>query len=214
MPASPPYAAPSQFDATQFHSEFGYLAPTIRFRRKVALTLKGGALGALVGAVAVFVVVTDREEKAFTMLSTPVLTIPASPAPVLAMPMSSKPGSPAREPSTPATSVPGSLTPAQVAAINSARVRFVPEALALPAAVPADPHVRGPAPPVVAVGPLDLVLRGSVIAAAPVAKPKKKIVREPQPERIVRPAPAEPGSRSAYAAESSVPRFLRSIFGL
>ena len=84
----------------------------------------------------------------------------------------------------------------------------------MPAAVPADPHVRGPAPPTVAVGPLDLLLRGSVIAAGPAAKPKKKIVREPQPERIVRPAPVEPGSRSAYAVEPSVPRFLRSIFGL
>ena len=176
MPASPPNAAPLQFDATQFHSEFGYLAPTMRFRRKAALALKGGALGAVVGAVAVFVAVTDREEKAFTMLSTPVQTIPASPAPVMAM---SKPGSPARQPSTPVTSAPGALTPAQVAAINSTRVRFVPEALALPAAVPADPHVRGPAPPIVAVGPLDLLLRGSVIAAAPAAKPKKKTVREP-----------------------------------
>jgi hypothetical protein len=249
MSASPPYVAPSQFDAPQFHSEFGYFAPTMRFRRKLALTLKGGALGALVGAVAVFVVVMDREEKAFTMLSTPVLTIPASSAPVLstqapsmpvtaapaspalvvAMPMSSKPGAPAQETSrrvaaAPASSAqvplaqvasgPASLTPAQAAAINSARVRFVPEALALPTAVPADPDVRGPAPPAVAVGPLDLVpgaIAGAPVNAAP--KPKKRIVREPQPDQIVRPAPVEAGSRSAFAAEPTVPRFFRSIFG-
>ena len=63
MPASPPTAVPSQYDATQFHSEFGYLAPTIRFRRKVALTLKGGALGALFGAAVVFVVVMTARKR-------------------------------------------------------------------------------------------------------------------------------------------------------
>ena len=111
--------SPSQFDATQFHPEFGYFAPTIRFRRKLALTLKGGALGVLVGAVAMFVVTMDREEKALTMLSTPVLTIPAPSAPapstpapaprwrprrhrprrVVGMPMSSKPAASAPVPS-------------------------------------------------------------------------------------------------------------------
>ena len=45
MPASPPDATRSQLDASQFHSEFGYLAPTIRFRRKAGLTLKPRRLG-------------------------------------------------------------------------------------------------------------------------------------------------------------------------
>jgi hypothetical protein len=154
----------------------------------------------------------------------PVAAAPASPAPVVAMPMSSKPGAPAQVPpkrvaaapvsSAPVASGPASLTSVQAAAINSARVRFVPEALALPAVVPADPDARGAAPPAVAVGPLDLVpgaVAGAPVKAAP--KPKKRIVREPQPDRIVRPAPVEPGSRSAFAAEPSVPRFFRSIFG-
>jgi hypothetical protein len=57
-----------------------------------------------------------------------------------------------------------------------------------------------------------------MIAAAPAvavkaaAKPKKRIVREPQPDRIARSHGYDP--RSAYAAEVRAPGFLRSIFGL
>ena len=69
MPASPS-------DATQFHPEFGYLVPTMRARRKAALTIKAAALGVLVGAAAMFVLVMDREERALTMVSTPVLATP------------------------------------------------------------------------------------------------------------------------------------------
>jgi len=244
MPAAVPSPSQSSVDASQFHSEFGYLAPTIRFRRKVALTLKGGTLGVLVGAVAMFFVVMDRgEERAFTMLSSPAATMPVPPtsaaapipappaaapspalavaapaAPVVAMPMSSKPGAPANESRLRVATAPASasvpLTPAQLAAINAARVRFVPESLAVPVATGA----RGVAP--VPEAPPDLISQMSLIAAVPPAtqvkaapKPKKKIVRE-QPERTALPAPIQPEPRSALAAEAPVPRFLRSIFGL
>ena len=254
MPASPSNHSSSTYDPTQFHSEFGYLAPTMRFRRKVALTLKGGTLGALAGVVAMFFMVMDRgEERAFTMLSTPVVTAPASPmiaqpapsgptpspraaptpapvvaapaAPVVAMPMSSKPGAPAHEPrprvaaapvpsATPSSAASASLTPAQLAAVNAARIRYVPESLAVPDASGA----RGVAP--VEAAPVDLISQMSLIAVPPAAhakaapKPKKKIVRDAQAERTVRQAPIQPGPRSAFAAEAPVPRFLRSIFGL
>ncbi len=141
MPASPPTAVPSQYDATQFHSEFGYLAPTIRFRRKVALTLKGGALGALFGAAAVFVVVMDREEKAFTMLSTPVATAPApiAPAPLtvaLAPPASSVPASP-----VPASSAPVAYKPAASAPVSRPPVSRPPVVAAAPASPAQTPSV-------------------------------------------------------------------------
>ena len=64
MPASPSNAGPSQFDAAQFHPEFGYLAPTVRFRRKFALIIEGAACGILLGAVAMFFATMEREEKA------------------------------------------------------------------------------------------------------------------------------------------------------
>src|SRR5215218_2013210 len=93
MPASPPNTA-SPFEPNQFHSEFGYFAPTMRFRRKAALTVKAAALGAIVGAVAVFVVVMDREEKAFTMVSTSLPSTagsPASPPPATSTPAQARP---------------------------------------------------------------------------------------------------------------------------
>ena len=43
MSASPSDVS-SQFDATQCHPEFGYPAPTKRFRRQFSLTLKGALL--------------------------------------------------------------------------------------------------------------------------------------------------------------------------
>ncbi len=46
------------------------------------------------------------------------------------------------------------------------------------------------------------------------AKPKKKIVREPQPERTARQNPREPEPRTAYASpRPQPPVFLRPLFG-
>lgn len=194
MSASPPHATPSQFDAAQYHPEFGYLAPTIRFRRKAALTLKGLVWGALVGAIATFVVVMDREERALTMLS----------------------------------------TPTQVAAVeNWAPVLFVPESIAMPAAVLGNPRARSVAPPAVAVAASRPVAPAPVDAAAParaevkaVAKPKKKVVHEPPPTKTARAPEPEPRPelrvepRAAFAspfrpfAEPQDGQFPRPIFGL
>jgi hypothetical protein len=66
----------SRYDAGQFHPEFGYFAPTMRFWSKAWLGLKGVALGALAGAVAVFFLTKEREEKALAMLATPVTVAP------------------------------------------------------------------------------------------------------------------------------------------
>ena len=52
-----------------------------------------------------------------------------------------------------------------------------------------------------------------------VAKPKKKIVREPQSERTARQIPPEPEPRTAFASpfrrssEPPAPGFLRPLFG-
>ena len=193
MPASPSHAVVSQFDATQCHPEFGYLAPTMRFRRKIALTLKAAVFGALAGAAAMFALGTDREDKAVVMLATPVAAPPAAAAPANRAP-----------------------------AVNIfAPVRFVPESFALPPAASASPGIRAVASPLAgskAAAPLDL----AAIAAAPiptaearaVAPPKKKAA---QPERTARMPPPEPAPRTAYA---DAPRWLaepagliRSIFG-
>jgi hypothetical protein len=187
MPASPSDATPSQFDATRFHPEFGYLVPTMRVRRKAALTIKAAALGVLVGAAAMFVLVMDREERALTMVSTPVLA-------------------------TPVLATPARSTPAQAAAVNNAApVPFVPESIALPDASPAKPRILSVAPPTVAPTASDMMVTAAAptepaIAAAPapaevkaVAKPKKKVVREPEPDRTMRRAPPELNPRAAFA---------------
>jgi hypothetical protein len=119
-----------------------------------------------------------------------------------------------------------------VAAANGwPRVPFVAESVALPAAVPvvvpaAIPatstiaRIQGIASPDLVAIPLELRPLAPLIAAAPVpevkaaAKPKKKIVREPQPDRVAHPSRVHPDSRSAYAAEPRPPGFLRSILGL
>ena len=81
MSASPSY------DAGQFHPEFGYFAPTMRFRSKVWLALKAVTLGVLAGAVAMFFLTMEREEKALTMLATPVTVAPVPQKPAqIAMP--------------------------------------------------------------------------------------------------------------------------------
>jgi hypothetical protein len=180
MPASPS-------DATQFHPEFGYLVPTMRARRKAALTIKAAALGVLVGAAAMFVLVMDREERALTMVSTPVLA-------------------------TPVLTTPARSTPMQAAVVNNAPpVLFVPESIALPDASPAKPRVLSVAPPTVAPAASAMMVPAAApaepaIAAAPapvevkaVAKPKKKVVREPEPDRTMRRTPLELNPLAAFA---------------
>jgi len=272
MPASPSNAGPSQFDAPQFHPEFGYLAPTVRFRRKFALIIEGAACGILLGAVAMFFATMEREEKALAMLATPMLVTPvpftatpsspsasvpaaiasiptasshAPAAPVASTPAMSTPAMATPATSTPKVSKPGSSTPAmatstppQTAAVRGfAPVRFVPESFALPAAAPRLPPVLNDTPPPVTVGasasasvpaqdvsapePPPAPLVAAAPASAPetkavVAKPKKKIVREPHPERIARQVPPEPEPRTAFASpiRPQTPSFLRPLFGL
>jgi hypothetical protein len=273
-----PSDVPSQIEAIELHPEFGYFAPTMRFRRKVALTLKGVALGALAGAVAMFFMTMEREEQALTMLATPVLIAPAPSKPAQAALPTRMAAVDIVAPSV--RFVPESIALPAVAptsppvrgiastAVSVAPVRFVPESIALPAAVPTSPPVRGIASTVVNVAPVRFVpestalpavvptsppLRGtistavaeaasvpapsapstvgappaasafaaapglapstagtspaaSVVAAAPapaaeaVAKPKKKIVRKPQPERTARSYQPEHEPRAAYGS--------------
>jgi len=231
MPASPSNAG-SQLDATQFHPEFGYLAPTLRFRRKFALLIEGVAGGVLVGAVAMFFATMEREEKALAMLATPMLVTPvtpiatpasaptaSAPAAIASTPAAVSPPAAAPPASRPAVSKTGSPTPApvastlpQTAAVRGfTPVRFVPESMALPVATREFPPVLSELRPT--------LVDGAPAAAAPqvkaaVAKPKKKIVREPQPERTAGQVPPEPEPRTAYASRPQPPAFLRSLFGL
>jgi hypothetical protein len=272
MPASPSKAGPSQFDAPQFdarqvHPEFGYFAPTVRFRRKFALVLEGIACGILVGAVAMFFATMEREEQALAMLATPMLVTPISsaatssaatpsspiasaPAAIASTPAASGPAPAAPAASTPTVSKPGSstpasatLTPPQTAAVPGfAPVRFVPESIALPAAAPRHPPVLGDTPPAVTVGASASVSASAwvpaqaasaeptpvpPVAATPapapeikavVAKPRKRIVREPRSERTARHIPPEPEPRTAFAgrfrrSSEPPPGFWRPHFG-
>ena len=273
MPASQLNAGASQFNPPQFggpqvHPEFGYLAPTVRFRRKFTLLLEGVACGVLVGAVAMFFATMEREEeKAVAMLATPMLTTPVSsaatpsspiasaPAATASTPAASRPGPAAPAASPPTVAKPGSSTPASVTSTPSqtaavrgfAPVRFVPESIALPAAAPRLPPVLNNTPPAVTVGasasasasvsvlaPADAteLTPAPSVAAAPVsapafapapaseikavvAKPKKRIVREPTARRL----PPEPEPRTAFAgpfrrsSEPPAPGFWRPLFG-
>ena len=250
MPASPSNAGTSQFNPPQFggpqvHPEFGYLAPTVRFRRKFVLLLEGVACGALVGAVAMFFATMEREEgKASAMLATPMLVAPtpsaaSSAAPSAATPSASTASVPTK--STPKVSKPGSSppasaasTPQQMAAVRGfAPVRFVPESIALPTAAPRLPPVINelrptltvgasasvPAPAASATEPPPMLVVDTTPAPAPeikaaVAKPKKRIVRDPQSERTARQTPREPDPRTAYASPGpQPPAFLRPLFG-
>ena len=207
MSASPSEMS-SQLDAG--HPEFGYLAPTMRFRRKLALTLKAAIFGAAAGAVAVFFATIDREEQALTMLATPVLIEPASSTPAPSAPAEATPAP------APATS-PAPSRPARTAAKDLAAppVRYVPESIALPAAAPRGLGLRGgiPSSPVAAAasGPMPQApstvtapAEANAAAAGPAAppakaKPRKKIVREP--------APPEPEPRHAFARRFPLPIF-------
>ncbi len=135
MPASPSNAGPSQFDAPQFggpqvHPEFGYFAPTVRFRRKFALVLEGLAGGVLVGAVAMFFATMEREEKAVAMLATPMLVTPMSSA---ATPASPKASAPTASGSAAIASTPA---PAASNAAPAARATSTPPVSTPPAPTP------------------------------------------------------------------------------
>jgi hypothetical protein len=160
MPASRFDGMPPRFDASQFHPEFGYLAPTMRLRRKVALTLMGALWGVLIGAGTVFyVVITREEQKAQAMLASPVLTTPTTSAPASEPPaaalsapsqsaptqLAARPSRVASAPPTPApptepSSTPKSAPPTRTAVANGpAEVRFVPQSIALPMVAPREP---------------------------------------------------------------------------
>src|SRR5262245_17095557 len=177
MPASQPDGMRSQFDAPQFHPEFGYFAPTMRFRRKVALTLFGVVWGLLIGAGAMFFAVLEREEKAVAMLATPVLTTPMTSAPATAPaavapeaptaasppPASSPPPSPTPARSTAARTAPASSDPASGPAARAPNrtaatdvvgpVPFVPQSIALPMAAHRDPPAESVTVPAVVTPP-------------------------------------------------------------
>ena len=72
VPPGPPGSNPPQFYPVypaQFHPEFGYLAPTIRFRRKMSLLGKGAAFGAILGAIAAIAMLPDPDVRVGTALS-------------------------------------------------------------------------------------------------------------------------------------------------
>jgi hypothetical protein len=230
MPASRFDGMPPRFDASEFHPEFGYLAPTMRFRRKVALTLMGALWGVLIGAGtgAVLYAVMDREEqKAHAMLASPVLTPPATSTPASALPPAAAPSAPLRYarprsvprpprvvsvPPTPAppaepSSTPKTPAPTRTAVANaSAEVRFVPQSIALPMVAPRDPEASSPTVVVEAPSmPAEPVVAE---AATPVVDdPPAPVVDEPPaPVRQVR---APPRSRKRAVREARSERTAR-----
>jgi hypothetical protein len=222
MSASSSFA--SQHDAGQFHPEFGYFAPTMRFWSKVWLGLKGVALGALAGAVAVFFLTTEREEKARTMLATPVTVAPMPQKPAqIAMPgqpPQTHQAQPPQSPPIPQAQAPQAQAPqAQApqaqgprpqapATYTWAPVRFVPESMALPSAAPRTPEVMPPLRPSIAAPPpptppstvgASPAASEAVVAPAATPAPVAKAVAKPK-KKIVREPPPEPEPRSAFAA--------------
>lgn len=202
MPASPTGANPSQLDTPPFHPEFGYFAPTMRLRRQAVLTLKGALWGSLVGAVAMFFMGADRDEKGLRMLAVPMLSEPAdgatvgqrSPVPFvresIALPAVAP--APARADVAPAaapavTSGPGTpdlsailplAMPAMPVATSSAVIP--PAAMPVAAAAVPLPTVTLSAPESVVAAPTPPVATLARVAAKPVAKRKRRVVREPE----------------------------------
>jgi hypothetical protein len=203
----------SRSDAGRFHPEFGYFAPTMRFRSKAWLAVKAVVLGALAGAVAMFFLTMEREEKALTMLATPVVLPPVPPKPAQIAAQTATPSQAAQtRPAATYTWVP---------------VRYLSESMALPSAAPRAPEVKPPlrpsiaaampqAPATEALSTVGASPAASAVVAEPAAtpepaapaakataKPKKKIAREP-------PAP-EPEPRHALAGRHRP--FVLPIFG-
>jgi hypothetical protein len=213
-------------DAAQIHPEFGYFAPTMRFRRQLALILKGGALGALAGAVAMFALTMDHEEeKAVAMLATPVAFPPAAPTPQAQVPAqtAAAPAAAAATPASPPRPIRTPTRPARIAAMESVAppVRFVPETIALPAVTPRDLQLRGSVLPEIAANASKPALQApSTVGASPAASeaavasapvPAAKTVAKPK-KKLVRRSPPEPEPRAAFAGPPSRP-FGLPIFG-
>jgi hypothetical protein len=216
MSASPS-DIPSQLEAP--HPEFGYLAPTKRFRRKIGLTIKAAVFGALAGAVAMYFVANDRDERPVTMLATPVLIAPAASTPTPAAPTAPTVATPA--PSAPASPTPAPSKPTRTAAtdIVAPPVPYVPQTIALPQATPRGFGLRGsvagtasgPMPSAPSTADVPPAASGAAAPApvpTPVAKaptrPKKKVVRERLPD---------PEPRAAYASPPPRPPLGLPIFG-
>jgi hypothetical protein len=173
VPPAAPGSTPPQFYPVypvQFHPEFGYLAPTIRFRRKVSLLGKGLAVGAMLGAIAAIAMLPDPDVRVGAALSMqsqaagagdelrsrPVAFV----APTLALPAATLHSTPMRSASAPA---------AAAAAVGAA-----------PAALPPAPDAASEA-----------------ADAKPAPRPKKRVARQPRQPRNARAAESDP--RSAYA---------------
>jgi hypothetical protein len=229
MPASPSNAGPSQFDAAQFHPEFGYFAPTVRFRRKFALIIEGAVCGILVGAVAMFFATMEHEEKAHAMLATPMLVAPvssaatpssapaAAPAAIASIPAASRPVPAAPAASIPTVSKPGSSTPAsvtstprQTAAVRGfAPVRFVPESIALPAVAPRLHPVPNDTPPAVTVGKSESASVPPQAASA--SEPPPAVAAAPASAPEAKAVVAKPKPRKKIAREPRPERTARRI---
>jgi hypothetical protein len=208
--------------ANQFHPEFGYFAPTIRFRRQAILTLKGALWGTLLGAIAMFFMGVEREDKGSPMLAVPMGSAPAdmatvgqrSPVPFvpesIALPAVAHP--PVLGGVAPAAAITSATgTPELPATAASAMPVATPTAVTPPAMIP--PAMTPPATPSIAAvsepapvaapdrmiaAPTPLVAAHAPVVAKPVAKRKKRVVREPS--RLVREERIEPDRRTAFAA--------------
>jgi hypothetical protein len=181
MPSDPPLhgAAPLRVYPTQFHPEFGYLAPQLAFRAKALVALQAAVFGALAGAMAVVVWMPSGD---------PMPVVPAARATSIA---------PAdRWHMAPA--VVSYVAPTMAMPVISA-VPLRSGATASLADTPA-PVLRDPPATVAATVP-------SLVVSRPVAQQKsqqkKKVARQPKREREAR--AVEPDPRNAYAG--SVRRF-------
>jgi hypothetical protein len=58
-----PDNSPPRFYPVEYHPEFGYLAPTLRFRSKLSLMGKGAAFGLIVGIIVAIAASPDRQEQ-------------------------------------------------------------------------------------------------------------------------------------------------------
>jgi hypothetical protein len=219
MPAPPAGANPSRLDMSQFHPEFGYFAPTIRFRRQAILTLKGALWGTLLGAVAMFFMGVEREEKGLRMLAVPIGSAPADMATVgqrapvpfvkesIALPAVAP--APALSSVAPAAAIPSAPGTPELPAIAASTVpvatpsivtppAMIPPAMTPPVAPPIAtvaepaPMAAPPAPDPMIAAPAPLVAAHAPVVAKPIAKRKKRVVRAPQ--RI------EPDRHAAFAA--------------
>jgi hypothetical protein len=181
----PPRTASTLLDRSLVHPEFGYLAPSVSLRRRIALVLKGAMAGAFVGAATVFVLVMEREERALAFASTPVVSAAEA-----------RPAAPADSSQT--TSAPATVIQA-VPRSAAAPVRFAAETVALPAALAARAHSKS-APSVAAVAGKRTPGSSPAIAVDSRGRPdRQQGLRDSQPGQPLRLVPAEPEPRAAFA---------------